>query len=356
MHDGRDEESLLLYKETAMDEQRGKNYPEEQELSEFDFGDILTDLPSSEGMPSSEGIPSSKGGAAPKEKGAAYDTEKDGAAAPQKQASPANAPKSSGAVRQEGSGTASAQRKGAARPHAASSKGSASSGAKHPAGFSSKGFSSDNRRESQAEAPKEKKPKTRLQKKRAFRKAAGISVGVMTWIKDIAIALLIFWVLRTYVAGFMVVPNNFMSPLVEKGEHIVISKIGYRFTTPGRGEIVSYKNSDSSKETLLGRIIGLPGDTIIILTDGSISINGIPFKTGYSDGTTKYISSQTRYPLTVPEGEYFILCDNPDATTDSRYSTVGTVSQKQITGKVLLCYWPMESWRPIAQGITDKGS
>lgn len=202
-----------------------------------------------------------------------------------------------------------------------------------------------------ASAPKGKKKRTRLEKKRMARKVFGISVGMLTWIKDLAIALLIFWVIHHFIASFIVVPNDFMSPLMKRGEHVAISKIGYYFTSPGRGEIVAYRNTENSTETLLGRIIGLPGDTVVILSDGSLSVNGVLYKMSTEDGKTEFVFSQTRYPLEVPEGEYFILCENPKGVTDSRYSTVGTVKREFITGKVLFCYWPKDSWRPIAQGL-----
>ena len=75
--------------------------------------------------------------------------------------------------------------------------------------------------------------------------------------------------------------------------------------------------TDTPCETI-SRVVGLPGDRVVIDEQGTITINGQKLSTSYSDGTTTYVPGQTVFPYTVPEDCYFVLDDNPAGTTDSR--------------------------------------
>ena len=141
-----------------------------------------------------------------------------------------------------------------------------------------------------------------------------------------------------------------MDPTIQSGETIVYSRFSYRFSDPGRGEIIAFLVGES-KRAHISRVIGLPGDVIMIDEQGNISVNGIAFVTPYCEGTTTYIPGQVTYPYTVPEDSYFVLCDNPNATLDSRFVSVSAVPKSDIVGKVFFCVWPRQSWRPIVQGL-----
>lgn len=191
-----------------------------------------------------------------------------------------------------------------------------------------------------------KRRKRRYIRKRAWK----ISTGVLTWIKDIAIAIAILWVIQMFIAGYVKVDNTAMEPTITSGETVIYSRFSYRFAEPGRGEVIVF-NMGSGTRVHISRVIGLPGDVININEQGNITVNQKPFVTPYSDGTTTFIPGQTTYPYTVPEDCYFVLCDNQNATMDSRFQSVGAVPKENIVGKVFFCVWPRTSWRPIVQGL-----
>ena len=137
-----------------------------------------------------------------------------------------------------------------------------------------------------------------------------ILTGMLVWIKDIAIAVAVVWVIQMFVAGYIKVDNTAMEPTIRSG-----------------------------------------GDIVNIDEQGNISVNGKPLVTPYSEGITTFIPGQVTYPFTVPEDSYFILCDNQNATLDSRFLSVGAVPKSNIVGKVFFCVWPRGSWRPIVQGL-----
>ncbi|MBO4886989.1 MAG: signal peptidase I [Firmicutes bacterium] len=199
---------------------------------------------------------------------------------------------------------------------------------------------------SEEEAARAKRRKHRYIRKRLWK----ISTGVLTWVKDIAIAVAIIWVVQMFIAGYVKVDNTAMDPTIQSGETIVYSRFSYRFSDPGRGEIIAFLVGES-KRAHISRVIGLPGDVIMIDEQGNISVNGIAFVTPYCEGTTTYIPGQVTYPYTVPEDSYFVLCDNPNATLDSRFVSVSAVPKSDIVGKVFFCVWPRQSWRPIVQGL-----
>lgn len=98
----------------------------------------------------------------------------------------------------------------------------------------------------------------------------------------------------------------------------------------------------SSNEHYIKRVIGLPGETIR-LEGGNIYINGellddpTILKSGtetycYSGFNTQNASISCTY--TIPEGEYFLMGDNREASLDSR--TLGTFTKEELFGKVIL--------------------
>lgn len=191
------------------------------------------------------------------------------------------------------------------------------------------------------QAEKEKK----LRRKRGLK----VTFDIATWVKDLVLAGIVLWVLLTFVATSIQMPDSSMSPTVAAGEHFVVSKLVYRFKEPDRGDVVAieYENSNGHTMETISRVVGLPGDRVVIDEQGTITINGQKLSTSYSDGTTTYVPGQTVFPYTVPEDCYFVLDDNPAGTTDSRFASIGAISKSDIIGSVIFCYWPSSSWRPV---------
>lgn len=190
-----------------------------------------------------------------------------------------------------------------------------------------------------------------MRKAKKARRRRGFQVGfdIVTWIKDLAIAAVVFWFLVTFVASSITMPDSSMNPTLAKDEKCLISKIVYRFKEPDRGDVVAFEYKDTNGETkeAISRVVGLPGDTVMIEADGKVTVNNIVLRTSYCTGQTRFVTGEVMYPYTIPKGYYFVLSDNPAGTTDSRYLKIGAVAEEDIFGRVIFCYWPKESWRPI---------
>lgn len=181
------------------------------------------------------------------------------------------------------------------------------------------------------------------QDKRDRRRAAGsIISGILSWIKELAIALVIVWVIITFVAQNNQVIGTSMQPTVYANDMVIVNKLLYRFTEPSRGDIVVFPSVEEGKKVyLIKRIIGLPGDKVD-LKDGKVYVNDIELTEKYITVETTAVSGQTEFPMTVPEGEYFVLGDNRIVSKDSRYLSIGTVPRSKIIGKASIRIWPFK--------------
>ena len=195
----------------------------------------------------------------------------------------------------------------------------------------------------------ERKKQNSGEKQKCRRRGFKIGIDVATWIKDLVIAAVIFWFLTAFVASSITMPDSSMDPTLVEGERYLISKIVYRFKEPDRGDVVAFEYEDANGQTkeAISRVIGLPGDTIFIDADGNILVNNISFCTDYCDGKTGFVAGEVTYPYTLPAGFYYLLSDSPGGKTDSRFLEIGAVAEDDIFGRVIFCYWPKESWRPI---------
>ena len=99
----------------------------------------------------------------------------------------------------------------------------------------------------------------------------------------------------------------------------------------GSSMVPGYQDQDG--RTLIKRVIGLPGEEIYIEKEsGGVYIDGDKLEEPYIQGQTSPGIGQEN-PLTLQEGEYFIMGDNRENSSDSRY--YGPVKEGQIRGKVL---------------------
>lgn len=136
-----------------------------------------------------------------------------------------------------------------------------------------------------------------------------------------------------------------MEPSFFDGDYLIVDEISYRFGNPQRGEVIVFKYPQSPAQRYIKRIIGIPGETIII-KNGQISI---------INKNEKWILDETNYlsdiytageiKVSLSENEYFVLGDNRAFSSDSR--RWGPLSREFIIGKVYLRAWPFTALAKI---------
>jgi len=125
-----------------------------------------------------------------------------------------------------------------------------------------------------------------------------------------------------------------MEPNFESGDYLLVDEVTYRFREPERGEVVVFRNPANENEFYIKRVVGLPGETVII-QDGQVTIDGEPIKEGYlSDGQ----NLKGEYIFKLAEGEHFVMGDNRAQSFDSR--SWGPLDEDLIIGIVRLRFWP----------------
>lgn len=151
-------------------------------------------------------------------------------------------------------------------------------------------------------------------------------------------AVLISFFIVHYVAQRTTVDGMSMYNTLNDGDNLIIEKLSYRFGDVERFDIVVFPYYDGAVGMdvyYIKRIIGLPGETIQI-TDGKIYINGDVLEEdyGYYIDDIPMKGYDAEEEIYIGENEYFVLGDNRNNSTDSRYNVVGLIKREQIRGKV----------------------
>ena len=177
--------------------------------------------------------------------------------------------------------------------------------------------------------------------------------------------------LRTFLVAAFYIPSESMVPTLEIGDRVLVNKIIYDLREPRRGEIVVFRadtgfgapaeepslldrvveflsfglQPSGSEEDFIKRVIGLPGETVE-LRDGVVYIDGkpLPEELAVDGGYLQDIDKDPFGPITVPEGEYFMLGDWRTNSGDSRFQ-MGTIPEEDITGRAFVLLWPPDRFR-----------
>ena len=133
------------------------------------------------------------------------------------------------------------------------------------------------------------------------------------------------------------------------GGNGIATAIGYNYT---RGDVVIFQLPD--RPDYIKRVIGIPGDEVMI-EDGWMFLNGQRMDEPYLDdrnyGKTPTLGFlEEGVPKPVPEGTYFVVGDNRNGSKDSRHPDIGFVERKYIKGKVILRWWPIDTFGIIGRG------
>jgi len=206
--------------------------------------------------------------------------------------------------------------------------------------------------------------------------------------------ILIVFVLRSFLVEPFKIPSGSMIPTLQVGDFILVNKFTYGVrlpvinlkvvdvNDPKRGEVMVFRYPENPSQDYIKRIVGLPGDTVIY-RNKRLTINGAPVKL-VETGEYSYLESgshfmqnrrfdetlnahahaiivnpslpnmqvgsvrqfpfrencvynETQFTCKVPAKHYFMMGDNRDSSSDSRYW--GFVPEENIVGKAFLVWW-----------------
>jgi len=201
-----------------------------------------------------------------------------------------------------------------------------------------------------------------------------IANAILSWLKETSFILItaitLSVLLRTFIFQAFFVPSESMVATLLKDDRIIASKLSYRFNEIHRGDIVVFADPgnwlpDPRPETgvkanvtklfswigilpansgsdLVKRVIGLPGDHVKCCTNKHIVINGHVLK---SEPYTRGSSDQVQFDIVVPKDRLFVMGDNRERSSDSRFhldARSGTIPIANVVGQVVAIVWPLD--------------
>lgn len=203
--------------------------------------------------------------------------------------------------------------------------------------------------------------------------------------------LLIVIVIRSFVAEPFRIPSGSMIPTLEIGDFILVKKYSYGIRLPiiqtkimdigepKRGDVIVFRYPPQPQTYFIKRLVGLPGDHIEWTKNKELTINGKlvksqmlgdyqtkddttgrqvtanklkeTFENGVSHNLLHHSGFSSAGEWDVPEGHYFMMGDNRDKSSDSRYW--GFVPEKNLVGKASLV-WMHWNWLDGGDGFKSE--
>ena len=173
-------------------------------------------------------------------------------------------------------------------------------------------------------------------------------------IKFLAPIVVIVFVVRTYIAQPFIVDGESMSPNFHTGHYLVIDELSYRFHAPQRGDVVVLRYPLDTSRFFLKRIVGIPGDHIVI-KNGKVYITNDANPNGYV--LNEPYQNQATFPagqfkdVILEQDEYFAMGDNRAGSSDSR--AWGILPRKDIIGHALFRLFPVKDMGITPASVDD---
>ncbi|MEY2454167.1 MAG: signal peptidase [Acidimicrobiaceae bacterium] len=176
------------------------------------------------------------------------------------------------------------------------------------------------------------------------------------------IALVVAFVLKTFVAQAFYIPSGSMEPQLHVGDRVIVSKLAYRLHEPRRGDIIVFPSPEDTtvddsplpvrvvrgifegvgitkptEEILIKRVVGLPGETVEG-RGGHVYIDGRLLIEPY---LPPGVTTDAFGPTTIPKGDLWVMGDNRGDSRDSRF--IGPITESSVIGRAIAKVWPAGS-------------
>jgi len=170
----------------------------------------------------------------------------------------------------------------------------------------------------------------------------------------LAIAVVVAILVRAFVVQTFYIPSGSMEHTLDVGDRVAVNKMAYRFTSPGRGEVIVFTSPMSwrispDETDFIKRIVAVGGDRVACCdASGRITVNGLALTEPYLDPDFgKLPASPTSFQVTVPPGRLWVMGDNRYHSGDSeeRYAIThqvdaSTIPVSSVVGRAWLRFWP----------------
>jgi len=165
--------------------------------------------------------------------------------------------------------------------------------------------------------------------------------STVRWLIETALLILLAFALAQGIKMFLVqpfvIPTGSMIPTIAIGNRVLAEKLTFRFfREPSYGDIVVFDDPSGQHPQLIKRVIAVGGQTVDV-KDGAVWVDGKRLVEPYTYGKDNEPGTVS-LPVTVPQGQVWLMGDNRPNSGDSRF--FGPVPVSQIKGHAMWTYWP----------------
>ncbi|MDO4271273.1 MAG: signal peptidase I [Eubacteriales bacterium] len=175
------------------------------------------------------------------------------------------------------------------------------------------------------------------------------SSELFSWGESLMTVLIFFVIVFTFLVRLIGVDGSSMVPTLQDHNIMLVSNLNY---TPAKGDIVVLrKEGFYGDQPIVKRVIATGGDTVDIdPVTGDVLVNGVTLVEPYIAEKINTLErmGDLAYPQTVPEGSLFVMGDNRNYSTDSRWASLGMVDERYVLGHVLSVIYPLSNFGSVA--------
>ena len=159
------------------------------------------------------------------------------------------------------------------------------------------------------------------------------------WVQALVSSVLIVVLIFTFVIRLIGVDGHSMLPTLQHGDRLLV----LNSTLCGKyeyGDIVIVRKDTFMSQPIVKRVIATEGQTVDIdFTTGSVWVDDYLLDEPYINELT-FTDEGMDFPVTLGEGEVFVMGDNRNASDDSRNPRLGCVDERYIIGKAVILAFP----------------
>lgn len=157
-----------------------------------------------------------------------------------------------------------------------------------------------------------------------------------------AVALGLALFIRFFIAAPYIVSGASMEPTFDNLHYLIVDRVSYELGEPSRGDVIVFDLPTELGRSLIKRVIGLPGETVI-MSGNTIMIQNAEHREGFTLDEPyldpENLGGENNMRVTLEQGEYFVLGDNRHVSSDSRIW--GALPREDIVGRVFLRLYPL---------------
>lgn len=172
-----------------------------------------------------------------------------------------------------------------------------------------------------------------------------LKVDLYFWLQALVMALVVLILVFTLVGRIIGVDGSSMVPTLHDRDMLILQSIGYE---PRRNDVVVLTKESFSDQPIVKRVIAVGGQTVDIdYSTSTVYVDGEALDEPYINEFMLDQGPDTYTHVEVPEGYIFVMGDNRNHSTDSRFPRIGLVDERCVLGRALVVLLPFQDFGVI---------